>query len=159
MTTMPDDRNTSFDTLIPELPRWNNGDGIDVDAWIGCVGRHDHAIGYSRVFWPEFVLYEGHLLRAGFNLESFRGFAATGRGRQATEVVMNHLHIFDLFVGITSAGSKPTREQILYLGRILKEMWTARLRRDFPNLDLVVSFPEDHEPDLTRYEITVFQVE
>jgi hypothetical protein len=156
---MPGDRDTSFDALIPELPHWNNGRGIDVDAWIGCIGRHDHAIGYSRVFWPDFVLHEGHLLRAGFDVDSYRGFAATGRGRQAVEAVMNHEHLVDIFMGFANEGIDPTREQILYLGRMLEEMWTAKLQRDFPDLDLVVSFPREHEDDLTRYEITVFQAE
>ena|SRR5204863_5342139 len=151
------ERDTSFDPLVPELPYWNNGGGIDVDGWINAVGRHDHAIGYSRVFWPEFVLHEGHLLRAGFSPDSYRGFVVTGRDRQAVELVMNHEHLFDIFMTAVNQGVPPTREQILYLGRILKEMWTARLQRDFPGLNIVVSFPEEHEDDLTRYEITVFQ--
>lgn len=48
--------------LIPELSQWNNGAGIDVATWIGCVGRYDHAIGYASIFWPEFVMHDGCIL-------------------------------------------------------------------------------------------------
>lgn len=39
-----------FSDLILELPRWNNGDGIDAESWIGCVGNYELAIGYSLIF-------------------------------------------------------------------------------------------------------------
>jgi hypothetical protein len=157
---MAGDRDTTFDALIPELPHWNNGAGISIDAWIACIGRHDHAIGYSRVFWPEFVLHEGCLLRAGFSKESFDGFMEQcGGNRRAVEVVMNHEHVANVLMGLQNEGLRPTREQILYLGRVLRDMWQARLRRDFPQLDIVLSFPEEHQDDLDAYEITVFQVE
>lgn len=153
-------RDTSFDRLIPELPQWNNGGGIDIDDWIGCIGRFDHAIGYSRVFWPEFVLHDGCLLRAGFSHESFAGFMRqAGGNRRSVEAVMNHVHIEDLFMGRVNQGEDVTRDKIVYLGRALKDMWAARLKRDFPTLDIVVSFPEADDEDLSSYEITVFQVE
>ena len=65
---------TNFDQLIPEMRDWNNGSGIDVRAWVGCEGSFRLAVGYSAIFWPEFVEFEGYVLRAGFSLESLRGF-------------------------------------------------------------------------------------
>ena len=46
---------TDFHKLIPELKDWNNGDGIDVQSWIECVGSFQKAIGYSTMFWPEWL--------------------------------------------------------------------------------------------------------
>ena len=156
MPAMLSDRpDKQFESLIPELREWNGGRGIDVDSWISCVGSYEHAIGYSRLFWPEFVLHDGCLLSAGFSAESYRGFMERANGnRRAVEAVMNHTHIVDLFC---DPAAEPTVGQILHMGRILGEMWHAKLCRDFPDLDVVVSFPEDPQDDLLDYEITVYQ--
>lgn len=50
---------TDFNLLIPELKDWNNGQGIDIESWIGCMGDFEKAIGYSVIFWPSFVEIEG----------------------------------------------------------------------------------------------------
>jgi len=151
-------RDTSFDGMIPELPHWNDGQGIDVDDWIGAIGRHDHAIGYSRVFWPEFVLHDGCLLRAGFSPVSYAAFLEKADGdRRAVEAVMNHQHIADMLMGQFNNGEAVTREQVVYVGRVLKEMWAAKLARDFPELRVVVSFSEEDCDEILDYQITVYQ--
>ena len=33
----------AFAVLIPELPKWNNGAGIEPKAWIECVGNYELA--------------------------------------------------------------------------------------------------------------------
>lgn len=40
---------TDFAKLIPELPDWNNGKGIDVESWIDCIGTFQLAVGYSTL--------------------------------------------------------------------------------------------------------------
>jgi hypothetical protein len=150
------DLNTDFATLIPELSRWNNGKGISVDAWISGEGDYEHLVGYSRILWPNFVEYDQCILRAGFSKKSYKGFLQQTKGnRTAVEAVMNHEHVLDLFV---NAEPKPTREMVLYIGRLLKEIWQAKLSRDFPGKAITVSFPEDYSEDLVEYEITFFQV-
>ena len=62
------------------------------------------------------------------------------------------LRVADFF-----AGSGPTRDQVVYLGRLLREMWTAKIHRDFPGKKIVVSFSEAHYERLLDYEITVYQ--
>jgi hypothetical protein len=121
-----------------------------LEAWIGCVGSYEHAIGYGELFWPDFVEHDGCILLTGFSEESYLGFMQkTGGNRQATEAVMNHRHILDLFCG---SERRPTREQVVYLGRLLKEMWAAKLQRDFPGKRFVVSFQEKPTEDLLDYE-------
>jgi hypothetical protein len=42
--------------LIPELADWNAGTGITLAAWISGVGRFDHALGYSTIFFARFLI-------------------------------------------------------------------------------------------------------
>jgi hypothetical protein len=80
----------------------------------------------------------------------------TRGNRRAVESVINHRHIVDLFV---NPKLQPTRDQLVYIGRALKDIWSAKLRRDFPTRDITVSFPEGEYSELTDYEITFFQNE
>lgn len=142
--------------LVPELREWNNGKGIDLDSWLGCVGSFGHAIAYGELFWPEFVEHDGCILFAGFSEVSYQGFLDQAKGdKTAVEAVMNHRHILDLFPSDYSNASKV---QIMYLGRLLKEIWGTRLRQEFPQKNLVVSFSEESAVDLLDYELTFFQV-
>lgn len=145
---------TDFARLIPELPDWNDGRGIDVDAWLSCIGRFDHAVAYATLFWPAFTLHDDCVLFADFRLESFDGFMRqTGGKRPAVEAVMNHRHILDLF----SCQDGASEEVILHLGRALRDIWSCKLQRDFPNRRFIVSFPEDTVDDLIEYEVTFYQ--
>ncbi len=144
-----------FNTLIPELSTWNDGKGIDVDSWLTRVGSYEHAVAYARLFWPEFTVHEDCVLFAGFSEEIFGGFMEQTKGdKRAVESVMNHRHLLDLF---QDAALEPSDDLIVHLGRVLKDMWSAKLRRDFPSRKVVVSFPEDDIDDLLDYEITFYQ--
>jgi len=144
-----------FANLIPETRDWNAGKGIDLMSWLGCVGSFEHAIAYGELFWPEFAEFNGCVFFAGFSEESYRGFMCQTKGnKQAVEAVMNHRHILDLF---SRPELQPSQNQIVYLGRLLREIWAAKLRRDFPDKRLVVSFPEHPSEDLLDYEVTFFQ--
>ena len=140
--------------LVPETRDWNEGKGIELLAWIGCVGSIEHAIAYGELFWPDFVEHEGCVFFAGFSDESYRGFMSTTGDRKSVEAVMNHRHILGMFV---ERELQPTQAQMVYLGRLLEEIWTAKLQREFPDKRFVVSFPEDPTDDLLDYEITFFQ--
>lgn len=139
--------------LVPETRDWNGGRGISVADWIGCVGSVEHAIGYGELFWPEFAELDGCVFFADVTEAGYRGFMQqTGGDKQAVEAVLNHRHILDLF-----SGSEPTREQVVYLGRLLREVWAAKLARDFPDRRFVVSFPEEGRESLLDYEVSFYQ--
>jgi hypothetical protein len=144
-----------FDSLIPEMRDWNNGAGIDVNAWVGCTGNFCLAVGYSTVFWPRLVEFEGYVLHEGFSVDSLRGFEQScGSDRQQVEAVMNHRHIADIqYYGCEDI----TRERIVYLGRILREIYSAKLAWQFPERRFEVVFNEDGVEHLTNYEVTFFQ--
>jgi hypothetical protein len=144
-----------FSTLIPEMSRWNNGRGIDIDAWTACSGTFDLAVGYSTVFWPSFVEFEQYVLRDGFSVESLRGFERCCSGdRKAIEAVMNHLHIVDLHHHMMEGVGRAT---IVYLGHTLREIYRAKLAWQFPQRRFEVLFDDSNFDDLTDYQITFFQ--
>ena len=73
-----------FTQLIPELQAWNDGKGIDVVSWIRCLGRFDHAVGYSQLFWPEFTIHDECIMFADFTVESYETWMKN-RGRRSVE--------------------------------------------------------------------------
>lgn len=111
---MSDRSETDFAELIPELPTWNNGAGISVEGWTVCSGSFELAIGYSRLFWPDFTEYEGCIFFSNFSIDSYRGFMEQCKGdRCCVEALMNHRHVFDYF---SHADGSATEAQIIYLG-------------------------------------------
>jgi hypothetical protein len=144
-----------FTALIPELPQWNNGDGIDSRGWIECVGNYELAAGYSLIFWPRFVRFEGYVLREGFSVESLRGFEEmTRRHRGAVEDVMNHIHIADIHCNVEA-----TEAQLRYVGRVLKDIHEVKLGHDFPDLRFEVTFNDEPGLDLVDYQVSFWQEE
>ena len=147
---------TDFNELIPEMREWNNGAGIDVESWIGCEGSFRLAIGYSTIFWPRFVEFEQYVLREGFSVEALRGFEQQcGGDRQQIEAVMNQLHIADVQC---HPCEDITRERVVYLGRVLSEIYQAKLAWQFPSKRFEVHFDDSPADNLTDYEITFVQV-
>jgi hypothetical protein len=144
-----------FSILIPELQKWNKGAGIDAGSWIESIGNFELAIGYSLIFWPRFVRFEGYVLREGFSKESLRGFErATVGGRPAIEAVMNHVHIADIH-----SNAEPTELQLRYFGVVLRDIHEVKLKRDFPDRRFRVSFNDEPKLDSLNYELTFWQVD
>jgi hypothetical protein len=151
-TTMHEDASR----LIPELPLWNNGKGISLGAWTSCIARYDHAIGYATLFWPDFVLYDDCVFLYEPDPEIYQEWMTGCKGdKSEVERVMNHRHITDMFI---NSEIEPTKEIIMHLGRLLKDMWQCRLQRDFPERCIKVELFDDGNDDLAQYQITVFQV-
>jgi hypothetical protein len=122
--------------------------------WVRNCGTIDEAVAYAGLFWPDFVTHDGCIFLE-FDETAYREWMNhTGGDRQAVEATMNHRHIRDL---VAQQHAEPTREQLVQLGRFLKQMWESKLRRDFPDRVIVVSFPEDGCENLADYEITFFQ--
>jgi hypothetical protein len=92
---------------------------------------------------------------ADFSAQSYRDFMGHCKGdRRSVETVMNHRHVFDYF---SHAGGSATGDQIVYLGRVLKDIWQTKLARNFPGRRFVVSFPEGPFEGLTDYQVTFWQ--
>jgi len=142
-------------SMKAELAAWNNGEGIDIESWIGCSGSFSLAVGYACVFWPNFVLFDDYILWEGFSESSLRGFESQQISRKSVEWTMNHLHIAD----IQSGGCADiSRDKLLHLGIVLKEIYEAKLLKLFPNNPCNVEFykPPD-EDDLIEYQLSFWQ--
>ncbi len=111
------------ESMRSELGAWNNGKGIDLESWVGCMGSFALAVGYADILWPRFVKFRGYILREGFSKQSLRGFETNGDAC-SVEAVMNHLHLAD----IQHYGSKDlTKDKLIRLGQVLKEVYEAKL--------------------------------
>jgi hypothetical protein len=144
------------ESMKAELSAWNNGDGIDLETWVANKGSFSLAVGYTSIFWPQFVEFDGYILREGFSEESLRGFERQQNGnRLAVEATMNHLHIADVQHYNCEDASK---DKLLMLGNVLKEIYEAKLQWQFPDKPCTVKFftPDDPE-DLFGYEISFWQ--
>ena len=149
-------KDIDINTLIPELPNWNNGAGIAVDTWISCIGSYQHLLGYASLLWPEFIAHdECTFLSTGFDEKNYREWLRHFKGdRSAVEAMINHRHIADIFV---QEEDRLTVSMELAVGRLLQETWAAKLRQDFPNKKFTVSLPEGDPTDLISYEISFFE--
>jgi hypothetical protein len=143
------------ESMKAELAAWNNGAGIDIESWVGSEGKFSLAVGYSSIFWPPFTLFEGYILREGFSEDSLRGFERNGRSRKSVEWLMNHLHIADIqYYGCSDA----SKDKLLLLGNVLKEIYQAKLQWQWPDRPCTVEFyiPEDPD-DLMEYQVSFWQ--
>lgn len=145
--------------LVPETQLWNEGNGIDLESWIGFRGNMELAIGFGELFWPDYLEVNGCIFRASdVDEQDAEWYERTLRSLDGDETrlekLRNHLHIWDLFPR-DATEPPPTRIQCLYLARLLREMWEAKLRREFPDRDIqVIVNDQDEEGD---FQITFFQ--
>lgn len=146
--------NADFNTLIPEMKDWNGGKGIEIDSWIPCCANHKILVGCARILWPNFFEHDGCIfLGDSVNETNYQAFLKQADGnKQRVEAVMNHQHVAHLF-----ATELPSRELVLYVGRLMKEIWEVKLRHDFPDRKITVFFPEKDDLELLDYELTFFQ--
>lgn len=147
-------KSPDFLQLVPDLGNWSDFERMTPADWVGGVGSIEHAIGYTFVFWPEFVAVGPYVLRASrFDAESLRGWEEATHGNiQAIEAVINHEHLVDLH-----SNDEPTETQIRYLGNVVREMWEAKLLREFPDRSFEVVFNDEPGLDLLDYEVTFWQ--
>jgi hypothetical protein len=133
------------ESMRAELSSWNDGAGIDLESWICHMGSFALAVGYTTVFWPKFVAFEGYILRLGFSEASLRGFETQkGSTPQSVQWVMNHLHIAD----IQSYGAPDASpDKLLQLGKTLAEIYRVKLAAEFPKIACEVRFDVPEDPD------------
>lgn len=145
------------ESMKVELAAWNNGKGIDLESWIGCEGNFRLAVGYASIFWPEFVEFEDYILRKDFSETSLRGFESQeGSTKKSIEWVMNHLHIADIqYFGCEDI----SKDKLILLGNVLKEIYEAKLKAQFPDKPCIVELykPEEDDEDYLKYQISFWQ--
>jgi hypothetical protein len=139
-----------------ELSRWNAGQGISLEGWIGCTGSFDLAVGYCTVFWPTFMVIDRYLLTEGCSPETIRGFESQPNSTpKNVEWVLNHLHLLDIHAHDEVCA---TPDRLLALGNILKNIYAAKLLWQFPDRPCeVVFYIPENQGDLLEYQISFWQ--
>jgi hypothetical protein len=106
----------------------DHDDPIEAGMWLANMGRYEEAL--STV--PE----------------TYKEWQAKFAGdRVSIEAMLNHRHIHYLFL----AAPEPTPEVIQQLGLLLRDMWMAKLSRDFPDRQFVVAVSDGDDPEITFY--------
>ena len=139
-----------------ELDDWNGGNGIDLKSWTSCSGSYRLAVGYAEIFWPEFDVVEGYIVRAGATKDAIRQWEENGcSDRREVEATMNHMHLID--INYHDHGNL-SEDLLLRLGAVLAEIYDAKLRWQFPDRPCTVSLhlPEDRQ-QFDGYVITFWQ--
>jgi len=139
--------------LIPDARLWNEGRGVDLESWIKMTGSYDLAVGYTFIFWPEFVSIDGYVLCQGSTASNLRAWEKTGADRKAIEAVINHIHIADIHCEVTASEA-----QLRHLGRVLQSIYRLKLATDYPDRSFEVHFNDEDGLDPLDYELTFFQV-
>ncbi len=148
--------------LIPELADWRklNGDQFSIEDWVVGNGDIKFAIGYSILFWPEFIEYdECVILKSHFDSNNFESWKDTEYviSYAQIETVLNHIHILDLF-GSYKKREEVNYEQILFLGNQICNIYTAKLKLEYPEKNFIFSFNGNETlNDLYDYEFTFYQ--
>jgi hypothetical protein len=146
--------NADWDALIPDLKRWNGGDGIDPEGWIACEGNFQLASAYSLIFWPTFTEHRGMVFRGEVEPEHIESWLKRCGDKRSVEATVNHLHLADLHHPQCADVSV---ERLIYLGNVLQEIYTVKLAAQFPDRKFVVEFYEPPDKELREYQLLFYQ--
>jgi hypothetical protein len=139
---------------LKELHREANTEAFGVLDFASAFGSPLDALVYSKLFWPDFIEYEGMIFLASI-LESEDDRSrvlkalSSGQGKSEVEQSFNNFDIpSSLFA---SHRVQTTLSEDTTLAERLSEMWRARLFQLFPNrvFDVRVAHPEDEQPIIT----------
>ena len=97
-------------------------------------------------------------LKSHFSLEGFNQWKNVDYVEQFAQIeyVINHIHILDLFA--QEKQSEITKDQVIYLGEILREIYDTKLTTQFKDRKFIVTF-NGHENvgELIDYELSFHQ--
>ena len=128
---------TEMAALVPEAEGWPGG----VSGWIMSMGTFKALIGYAELLWPDFIEFDGCVFRGEVDAANYQAWMEQLRGDQsAVERACNHV---DLIYLIQNQAETATDVQLTYLGRLLQDMWQAKLAREFPARRFAVELHDD----------------
>lgn len=111
----------------------------------------DMALAYAMVFWPSFVIFENVVLFEYFDKNTYNEAKKNAKVSSDIEKFMNHRHLCEIF-GNPYINSTP--DQLNRLGDILKDIWLAKLNRDFPEKSFLFKLTRADENDRFIASIT-----
>jgi len=111
--------------------------------WLSIASDIAVAAAFGKLFWPDFVVHEGGIfLREIFSEETYNEWKAQpGITTRDIERVMNHVHIYDLFMN--SKGRMPDEGAVFYLAALLAKLWSLRAAEEFGHDRVVVELVDE----------------
>lgn len=145
--------NMNYFELIPELKKWDNDPNKAFHKWLCCIGNLEHAIGYSQLFWPNFIEYQNCVfLEQNFTKDAFNEWNTTLKNNLTNvESTLNHIHLSEAFGNPDMSSNE---RQLYFLGNLLFEMWKCKLRLNFPKKTFIIDFTKGSKDNLLNFQIT-----
>jgi hypothetical protein len=142
---------STINALIPDL-----SPELGIECYITNFIPIRHVLAVSKFLWPDFFIVENIVILEE-SRNSYINFQSKVHADPAgVESALNHRHLMDIFE-LPPHHPTPTYAQILAIGRLLKEMWTAKLRQDFPTRTFTVDFPENFNLEIDNPSISFWQ--
>ena len=118
--------------LIPDLIEWRqlNGEDFSIDDWTSNEGNIKLAIGYSFIFWPDFIEHDDCVfIKDNFSLNNFNNWTNAEYIRHFAQIesVINHIHVIDFFSGDHNR-NEITFAQIKFLGEKICKIYAVKLK-------------------------------
>jgi len=139
---MAGESSLNLDTLF-DFQEWRriNGDSFSLIDYIFVKSNTEVAIAYTKLFWPDLIEHEGGYFLNDFFDEStyLQWRKELGGNIYKIERVMNHIHIEDLFQNL----EKVDQSSMLFLGKKISEMWSARLSTLYPSVEFYVTCEQE----------------
>ncbi len=143
-----------YNRLIPELAEWDSGQGIDAESWVTMICNFQMTVAYTTVFWPEFVVVDDCVFLEDYAREFYETMRNKGTSRRDMEQMLNHQHIADIH---SYGDPNATRERVVFIGNILKEIYECKLGQTFPDRVFSVEFVASGD-DVSSYALHFCQV-
>lgn len=151
--------------LFPEIDDWITNDplkdrqSLTGDGLALSFARTDTALALAEFSWPSFVVIDDMVLRgyrgdgADLNEAVAYWMACSSGDKSATESMLNHEHFWPLV-----QASPPTAEAAMHWGALVREMWAAKLARDFPDRRFEVALHTGPDVERMDHQITFYQL-
>ncbi len=140
---------------LPEYYEWYQQEKIDFMTYASNKLTPDLAITVTRLFYPEFILYdEGIFLANLFSKNNYHEWKSKlNCDLSAIEKVMNHIHLAqDLLI---YPFENLSYQNIAYFGNILVKTWSLALKDQYPQRVFKVVGGKDG--DFDDFVITFWQ--
>ncbi len=122
------------------ITNWGNECDPPIEKpWLGYLNYHaqpEMIIAIGRLLFPTFIEYSGGVfLEMNFSESGFHDWQKKIKAIEKIETVMNHVHVYDLFI----TDNEIDEASFEAVGNLLSHTWQAALQKCFPNRSFKVS--------------------
>lgn len=123
--------------------------------YLSVRGDFELAAAFTKLFWPDFKNVEDCILLAEqYEQETFQEWKQKLNGdRKQIESVINHVHIYDLFLNTKNENLDPAIYETI--ATAMMKCWKCALSEAFPGKKFKIEYetePEEYGPTLTFFQ-------